>query len=332
MMDPLTQPSFTGDGGCRILIEQIDIHQLDLRYAHTRIMPPDSIRSLCASLEQFGQISPLVSVECDRLVLIDGYRRVAAMKRNRQDTALSEIWPCSEQQAILRLMAKSRSWEPVEEAALLRELLKASNLSRARLARLLGKDPSWVTRRLDLLDGLNEELLKLIRSGKLSSWAASRVIVPLARANDAHALRLAQCIAKEAIPTRDLATWFDHYQKSTQLIREKMLEDPLLFLRAVRARADQGKANHLSKGPDGRWLADLASVLATLRRLLRELSVLYGTDLSSIRETLQTLRAVLQSLDGQIERMHSHVESGDQANDPKPPSETDSHSHHQQDP
>lgn len=158
------------------------------------------------------------------------------------------------------------------------------------------------------------------------------MIVPLARANDAHALRLAACIAKEAIPTRDLATWFGHYQKSNQSVREKMVEDPLLFLRAAQARAEQVLANHLSKGPDGRWIADLASVLNSLRRLVREVSALYGVDLSLVKQTLKTLRAVLQSLDEHIERIFPHVEPGNPTNDSEPPSEANSHPSYQQNP
>lgn len=308
---------------------EIDIHQLELRYAHTRLISPDSLRSLCASLEQFGQISPLVSVNCGSLVLIDGYRRVAALKRNGRDRAVAEVWTCSEQEALVRLLAKSRRWDALEEASLLRELLKDSELSRARLAGLLGRNPSWVTRRLDLLDGLNEQLLGLISSGHLSSWAASRVIVPLARANEAHAVRLAGCIAKEGLSTRDLVSWFNHYQRSNHSTREKMAADPFLFLKAARAKAQEVEATHLRQGPQGRWGSDLGKVLTTLRRLAKETAVLYGADLGPSRQTLHHIKAVLSTLDGQIERMLPHDNLGDQASDPCPSSQTNSHPHHQ---
>lgn len=333
-MDAFTQPSLVSppEDGTRILLREIDLHQLDLRYTHTRVISSDSLRALCASLEQFGQLSPLVSVAREPLVLIDGYRRVAALKRNRKDTAITEVWPCSEQEAILKLLAKPRRWEALEEAALLRELLTSSEMSRAGLARLLGKDPSWVTRRLDLLDGLKEELLGLIRSGYLSSWAASRVMVPLARANEAHALRLASHILKEGIATRDLAAWFEHYQKSNHATREKMIEAPSLFLKALRAKAEQRQADHLREGPEGRWLGDLSAILKALHRLRKEIDMLRGADLGQIKQTLHTIKAVLNAVDEQIERMPSHVDSGSQTDDPEPPSGTDSHSLHQQNP
>jgi len=44
-----------------------------------------------------------------------------------------------------------------------------------------------VSRRLALLAQLSEPLQEAVRQGVLSSWAASRVLVPLARANAAEA-------------------------------------------------------------------------------------------------------------------------------------------------
>ena len=143
-MDSLREHIQINPDGSPILLREVDIHQLELRYAHTRVITHGAICSLAGSLDQFGQINPLVSVSRGSLVLIDGYRRVAALKHNRHDTALAEVWPCTEQEAILRVLVRSRErkWEPFEEAGLLRELLNSSDLSQARLARLLGKDPS----------------------------------------------------------------------------------------------------------------------------------------------------------------------------------------------
>ena len=56
-------------------------------------------------------------------------------------------------------------------------------LSQHDLARRCGRDVSWVNRRLQLPSGLPDAALSAVRDGKLSSWAANRVVVPLARAN-----------------------------------------------------------------------------------------------------------------------------------------------------
>jgi len=320
--------------GLRIYLQQIELHQLELRYAHTRLITRSSIASLAASLEQFGQISPLVAVSRGSLVLIDGYRRVAALKLNKHDTAMAEVWPCSEQEAILRLLARSRErkWDAIEEAGLLRELLNGSDLSRAQLARLVGKDPSWVTRRLELLDALDEELIELIRLGSLSSWAASRVLAPLARANGAHALSLASWIAKEGVSTRELVTWFAHYQRSSRATRDKMIADPALFLKVARAKAREQEAECLRDGPEGRWLHDLGLVLKALRRLQKDIGALEGTDFAPLRVILHETRTLFSVLEEEIERRHGHDRTGNQRSDYNPQREGSSDPRHQQDP
>ena len=331
-MDSLAQQFQMSSDDSSILLQEVEIHQLDLRYAHTRVIAPGAISALAGSLDQFGQISPLVSVARGSLVLIDGYRRVAALKRNGMDTAMAEVWSCTEQQALLRLLAKSRErkWEAFEEAGLLRELVHGSGLSQARLARLLGKDPSWVTRRLDLLDTLNEEWIDLIRSGRLSSWATSRVLAPLARANAAHALSLAGWVAKEGISTRDLMTWFGHYQKASHPTRENMVREPSLFLKAVRTRAEEHETKSLREGPEGKWLRDLGLVLKNLRRLQKDLGPLHGVDPTPGREILRQINAVLCALGGQIERMH-HDQWANPTSNLNPPAEANPDPGDQQD-
>lgn len=72
-MDALEQQFQMSSDDSKILLQEVEIHQLDLRYAHTRVIAPGAISTLARSLNQFGQISPLVSVSRGSLVLIDGY-------------------------------------------------------------------------------------------------------------------------------------------------------------------------------------------------------------------------------------------------------------------
>ena len=77
-----------------------------------------------------------------------------------------------------------------------------------------GRDVSWVSRRLDLLSGLPDAALAAVRGGKLSNWAANRVVMPLARANTEHADRLLTTLADAPLSTRELHCWFEHYQRA----------------------------------------------------------------------------------------------------------------------
>jgi transcriptional regulator with XRE-family HTH domain len=90
---------------------------------------------------------------------------------------------------------------------LLRELMQGQGLSQHDLARRSGRDVSWVSRRLALLSVLPDAA---VRAGKLSSWAANRIVVPLARTNTEHADRLLAVLAVTPLSTRELESWFDH--------------------------------------------------------------------------------------------------------------------------
>ena len=248
---------------------EMEIAHLELRYAHTRIMEKESLVRLAASLEQWGQITPVVTV--NPCVLIDGYRRVAALKLCKRDTVIVEHWSCGEDQALLRVLSAGceQRWDAFEQAALIRELIYCHKMSQARVARLLGRNPSWVARRLSLLEALPEEVRKSVRAGRVSSWAASRVLAPLARANADHAAALGDWISRVHVSTRDLADFFDHYKSAAAITRERMAAEPSLFLKAMRAQREDKEAERLRAGPEGKWLSDLSGVVTTLRRLKR---------------------------------------------------------------
>ena len=136
--------------------------------------------------------------------------------------------------ALLGLLARTqdRPLASIEEALLIRELMQGLGLSQHDLARRCGRDVSWVSRRLQLLSGLPDAALTAVRGGKLSSWSANRVVVPLARANAEHADRLLATLADAPLSTRELNDWFEHYQKASRGSRDRMVSHPRLFLDA----------------------------------------------------------------------------------------------------
>ncbi len=286
-------------------VVEMEIAHLELRYAHTRIIKRESLVALAASIEQWGQISPVITVA--PRVLIDGYRRVAALKLCKRDTVLAEHWSCKEDQALMRVLVSGseRRWDVVEQAALIRELMDCHEMSRARVAGRLGRNPSWVARRLSLLEALPEEILQKVRSGCLSSWAASRVLAPLARANAHHSAALSRWITREHVSTRDLVAFFAHYQSATAITRERMAADPSLFMKALRSREEKQAAGKLRGGPEGRWVSDLLGVVATLRRLsLSQAPVLSPDHRSRAMEAIGELTRLLYFLDAEMGRTH----------------------------
>ena len=162
---------------------EVDLHRIELRFADARLLEPRAVDALARSIEQSGQLIACIAVPeegSNRLILIDGYRRILALRRLGRDTACVESWTCDLAQALLRVLAcaNARPFAALEEALLLRELVHGQGLSEREVARRSGRDVSWVSRRLELVCALPDVLLAAVRKGAVSTWAATRNRLP----------------------------------------------------------------------------------------------------------------------------------------------------------
>ena len=78
---------------------QLEFHQLERRWEHLRVRRPARQRRLLASLAEAGQQTPIVVVAAEgqpeRYLVIDGYKRIAALQLLGRDTVQAVIWPMS---------------------------------------------------------------------------------------------------------------------------------------------------------------------------------------------------------------------------------------------
>jgi ParB-like chromosome segregation protein Spo0J len=289
---------------------ELDLHRLELRFAATRVAEPGAVQRIAASLERSGQLVPCVVVNDpppgepgeERLVLIDGYRRVAALRRLGRDTVDIECWACDLTTALISLLTRrDRAFAVIEQALLLRDLLIGQQLSQQELARRCGHDVSWVNRRLQLLQGLPDSVLAAVCAGRLSSWAASRILVPLARANTEHAERLLQALARQPLSTRELREWFEHYQTASRASRERMVNHPSLLLQALQQHHAAQSGEQLRDGPEGACAADLRRIEALIARLRQRLPSLVPVP-EVLINAVPRLQAALNALANAIDR------------------------------
>jgi ParB family chromosome partitioning protein len=273
-------------------VQRIDLHALIPRFASLRLHDALGLARLVASIEQQGQLMPVVAVpEADQAgpwVLIDGYRRREALQRLGADQIWVDVWQHSVDEALLATLARGpdRPWEAIEEAALIAEL--SSRHSRQAIARKLGRDVSWVSRRLSLIKALPEDLLDQVRTGRISLWAATRILAPLARANAEHARILLAQLEHEPLSTRELKRFYEQYRQASKVQRRRLVENPALFLQALDSHEQAADDKRLAAGSEGAWYKDLRVVSAILERLLGQVPLLLGsTQEAAERERLQ---------------------------------------------
>lgn len=245
----------------------IELHQLSLRYAGLRRQDSKRERQLLASLTEVGQLSPVVVVrEQPGFVLVDGYKRVRALRRLHRDTVAAVAWELSELDALLlaRLMRTAEGDSALEQGWLLRELHERFALSCGELARRFDKSESWVSRRLALVSELPEAVQELVRRGALPAHAAMKHLVPLARAKKPGWEALAAAFAAHGLSSRQVGTLAAAWTAATEEGRKLILEEPHLVL-----RAEEQARRPKEKSAGERMLSDVAAIGAIARRAKR---------------------------------------------------------------
>ncbi len=199
---------------------------------------------------------------------MDGYKRVRALRRLPQDTVWATRWELSEAEALLldQLMRTADAATAMEQAWLLWELSDRFDLTLEELGRRFGRSRSWVSRRLALVHELPDEIQEQVRLGQVAAHAAMKYLVPLARANKEDCLRLVEGIAGKGLTNRQVGMLYAAWRDGLPATRERVVEAPLLLLRAREEMAPKAKAD------DGRALvADFDILASVARRATRRL-------------------------------------------------------------
>jgi ParB family chromosome partitioning protein len=275
---------------------ELELHQLALRYEALRKRHPAQERSLLGSLAELGQQSPIVVVSeaggaVDHFVLIDGYKRVRALKRLARDTVRGTCWQMSELEALLlERSLRCASEDALDQAWLLAELAGRFGLSIEQLACRFARSKSWVSRRLALIQALPPAVQEQVQAGTLSAHAAMKYLVPLARANADAATQFAAAITPLKPTSREVAALYQGWQSGTARTRELILSQPQLYLQA------QAATHPPAPSATQRWLDDLGALGGIARRARRALEQgLWQGVLAAEREELAAAFARMRS-------------------------------------
>ena len=163
---------------------ELEFHQLVLRYERLKVVRPEPERRLLASLAEVGQQVPIVVVKqaadpsADGFVVIDGYKRVRALRRLGRDTVAAGCWPGEEAEALIatRLMQTAEPETALEQSWLLAELHERFALSLEELARRFSHSVSWVSRRLALVHELPDSIQEQVRRGEMGAHGAAKYL------------------------------------------------------------------------------------------------------------------------------------------------------------
>jgi ParB-like chromosome segregation protein Spo0J len=281
---------------------EVDLHQLELRHRDLRIHDGEQRRRMIGSVAEIGQQVPVIVVrDAERYVLIDGYLRVEVLHRLHRDTVLATTWSLSEVEALVhhRHLAVARR-TAIEDAWLLSRL-RSCGLSLDELARRLCRSKSWVSRRLGLLDELAAAAQERVRAGTVPPHAAMKYLVPLARANKRHCERLLANLGDTRISDRELGALYVAWRRADRAGRERIVAEPVLFLRALASTQPDVAAEPPSLHKD---LTALAAITWRASRRVRD----GGRFTAELTKAWRTASEAFAALGAAIEETHAGPE------------------------
>jgi hypothetical protein len=210
---------------------ELEFHQLDRRYEDLRLRRPEREGRLLASLA-------VVVAQEDSYLVIDGFKRLRCLERLKSDMVQATLWDLDESGALLldRSQRNSDGLSLLEQGWLL-AALRSQGMSQKELARRVHKDAGWVSRCLGLVVELPVEVQEFVRSGTLPAHAAMRHLVPIARISREDCLRLARACSAAQLSSREIGELCSAFSSSSAQVRERLLADPRLYLRARAQKA-----------------------------------------------------------------------------------------------
>jgi ParB family chromosome partitioning protein len=285
---------------------QLEFHQLDRCWEHLRVRDPQRQRRLLASLADSGQQTPIVVVVCpdnrERYLVIDGYKRIAALQQLGRDTVEATVWAMSEAEAVL--LSRSLRFSPQESALeqgwLLAEMEQRFGYGLDELARRFDRSVSWVSRRLALTEVLPEAIQQQVREGKILAQVAMKFLVPVARQRLEDCQRMAAIFAEHHCDTREAGQLYGAWRKGSPAIRKRILDDPELFFKTQRQAQEKAPP-----GTGAELLRDLEMVVAIVNRAQRRLAGAAATELD--HQQTKAARHQIERIQSQLRRIDEEV-------------------------
>ena len=280
---------------------QLEFHQLERRWERLRARHPARQRRLMASLAESGQQTPIVVVaaegQVDRYVVINGYKRIAALEQLGRDTVEAVVWPMAEAAAVLldRSLRLSQHETVLEVGWLLAELAQRFGYGLEELARRFDRSVSWVSRRLALVEILPEAVQEQVREGRIPAQVAMKFLAPVARQSLEDCQRMAAIFAQRRSEVREAGQLYAAWRKGSRAARQRLLAEPEMFFKTQRQESQARNAALL------RDLEMAAAIVNRAQRRLAGAAELDARQRENARRQIDRMSQQLQRIGEQLE-------------------------------
>ena len=209
-------------------MEEIELSNLDLRYADCRLKWEPSEKALLRSILNAGIRDPLQGVNVDgRRILLDGFKRYRCARKLSihivpfvslsNDAALGII-------ELIRI-SNARSLNILEQARLIEELKAVHRMSTAEIADHLERSKGWVSMRSGLISEMSDVVREEIFKGGFPVYAFMYTLRKFMRMNGnakGDIDEFVKAVSGKRLSVRDIERLADGYFKGSSELREQI--------------------------------------------------------------------------------------------------------------
>ncbi|OGV62976.1 MAG: hypothetical protein A2498_17035 [Lentisphaerae bacterium RIFOXYC12_FULL_60_16] len=207
--------------------QMLSLEEIGDAFANLRVVNPHAEKQMSASLERYGQMSPVVVCRNAE----GGYELLDGFKRLRASRALGKIslrvralklGVRAAKAALLCLNWVARSVNDLEEGWVVHALCREDGLTQVEVGHLLGRDRSWVSRRLSLVERLSDEVQSQLRLGLITGTMGRE----LARVPRGTQERVLAVVSEQCLGSREVVLLVDLLLASSREKQEQILRSP----------------------------------------------------------------------------------------------------------
>jgi len=208
--------------------QDVKLENTDTSLSGFRLIRPVQVKQMALSLERIGQLQAIVIRRGEGVYqLLDGFKRYYAAEQLGWVFLSARVLETSEafgKAMMLSYNTDNGSLIDFEEALILYSLKHDHLMHQKEISELVGRSESWTSRRLSLIERLEDSVQTQLRMGSLTP-AHARELIKLPRGNQS---ALAQSIIAHNVTSRQSAWLVEKYLRSgSQAERDYLLRCPM---------------------------------------------------------------------------------------------------------
>lgn len=291
----------------------VELHELSESHSGLRVLDGGAVGAMRELLKRHGQLMPLCAYAAKEapeaspaFEIVDGFKRLRGARELGWKTLRVRILAIAgaEAKAAISVLNAGRGLSGLEEAWVVRALYREEHLSQPAIGQLLGRDKSWVSRRLLLAEGLDDGVQVDVRLGLLAARTAE-ALCRLPRGNQPQA---AEIVMKQGLTQHQTEHWVKELLGLCASEQEAALEQALEGLAMLDLPPTRGRRRYRERTPAQEIVDDVSMLVRVCGRLqarlhARPLAALGAPAQELVGEGLAGLVPVLVALRDTILRI-----------------------------